>query len=392
MSMPTFPQIDPPLTREGSLNEIIASIAAEELSLSHILNAEGEKLQYVLGTLPGLGEAATLTEVMQINQSVQDTMSNIMEQQMLLSGKLSAAMTAPVLPGPAGPTGATGATGPAEGAAGVTGPTGPTGAEGPIGAVGAAGPTGATGPAGAAGATGPTGAGGAAGPTGAAGPAGATGVTGATGPTGADGAVGATGATGPTGADGAAGLAGITGAAGAAGPTGATGLTGPTGATGPALSSAFAANTQGSSVLVALGGTPIALPNAQLLSPDITVNAGNTVFTVAAPGTYQISYHVNTTAALLMGTRLVINGTNSVPSTINPALSVSNFENQIKVTLPANSTISLQLFTSIVGTAVLVSGGAGASLTIVRLDGTGLLSGSQSAGSEHDSELEIEDE
>lgn len=392
MSMPTFPQIDPPLTREGSLNEIIASIAAEELSLSHILNAEGEKLQYVLGTLPGLGEAATLTEVMQINQSVQDTMSDIMEQQMLLSGKLSAAMTAPVLPGPTGPTGATGAAGPAEGAAGVTGTTGPTGAEGPIGAVGATGPTGATGPAGAAGATGPTGADGAVGPTGTTGPAGATGAPGAAGPTGADGAAGATGATGPTGADGAAGLAGIAGAAGAAGATGATGLTGPTGATGPALSSAFAANTQGSSVLVALGGTPIALPNAQLLSPDITVNAGNTVFTVATPGTYQISYHVNTTAALLMGTRLVINGTNSVPSTINPALSVSNFENQIKVTLPANSTISLQLFTSIVGTAVLVSGGAGASLTIVRLDGTGLLSGSQSAGSEHDSDIEIEDE
>ena len=392
MSMPTFPQIDPPLTREGSLNEIIASIAAEELSLSHILNAEGEKLQYVLGTLPGLGEAASLTEVMQINQSVQDTMSNIMEQQMLLSGKLSAAMTAPVLPGPAGPAGATGAAGPAEGAAGVTGTTGPTGAEGPVGAVGATGPTGATGPAGAAGATGPTGADGAAGPTGTTGPAGATGAPGAAGPTGADGAAGAAGATGPTGADGAAGLAGIVGAAGAAGATGATGLTGPTGATGPALSSAFAANTQGSSVLVALGGTPIALPNAQLLSPDITVNAGNTVFTVATPGTYQISYHVNTTAALLMGTRLVINGTNSVPSTINPALSVSNFENQIKVTLPANSTISLQLFTSIVGTAVLVSGGAGASLTIVRLDGTGLLSGSQSAGSEHDSDIEIEDE
>ncbi len=392
MSMPTFPQIDPPLTREGSLNEIIASIAAEELSLSHILNAEGEKLQYVLGTLPGLGEAAALTEVMQINQSVQDTMSNIMEQQMLLSGKLSAAMTAPVLPGPAGPTGATGATGPAEGAAGVTGTTGPTGAEGPIGVVGATGLTGATGPAGAAGATGPTGADGAVGPTGTTGPLGATGVTGPTGPTGADGAVGATGATGPTGADGAAGLAGVVGAAGAAGPTGATGLTGPTGPTGPALSSAFAANTQGSSVLVALGGTPIALPNAQLLSPDITVNAGNTVFTVVTPGTYQISYHVNTTAALLMGTRLVINGTNSVPSTINPALSISNFENQIKVTLPANSTISLQLFTAIVGTAVLVSGGAGASLTIIRLDGTGLLSGSQSVDGEHDSEIEIGDE
>lgn len=174
MSLPTFPQIDPPLTREGSLNEIISSIAAEELSLSHILNAEGEKLQYVLGTLPGLEEAAALDEVMQVNQSVQETLSNVMEQQMLLTGKLTSAMSAPILPGPTGPTGATGATGPAEGVAGATGATGPTGTDGPVGAVGAAG---------AAGATGPTGAQGPAGPVGAAGAAGAAGVTGPTGAT-----------------------------------------------------------------------------------------------------------------------------------------------------------------------------------------------------------------
>ena len=112
MSMPTFPQIDPPLTREGSLNEIISSIAAEELSLSHILNAEGEKLQYVLGTLPGLEEAAAFEEVMNVNRSVQDTLSDVMEQQALLTAKLSAAMKAPILPGPAGPAGPTGAAGP----------------------------------------------------------------------------------------------------------------------------------------------------------------------------------------------------------------------------------------------------------------------------------------
>lgn len=298
MSLPTFPQIDPPLTREGSLNKIISSIAAEELSLSHILNAEGEKLQYVLGSLPGLESAAALDEVMQVNQSVQETLSSVMEQQMLLSSKLAAAMTAPILPGP-------------------TGPTGPMGAEGP-----------------------------------AEGPTGATGATGATGNAGISGAVGATGAAG---------------AAGTTGVTGPTGAAGDTGAVGPGLSSGFAANTEGSSVLVALGGTPIALPNAQLLSPDITVNGANTVFTVATPGTYQISYRVNTTVALLMGTRLVINGVNSVPSTVNPVVSTSSFENQINVTLPANSTISLQMFTSLVGTAILVGGGAGATLTIVRL-------------------------
>ena len=312
MSLPTFPPIEPPLSREGSINEIISSIAAEELSLSHILNAEGEKLQYVLGTLPGLETATALDEVMQVNQSVQETLSSVMEQQMMLTGKLASAMSAPILPGPTGATGATGATGPAEGPVGVTGPTGPTGADGPTGPTGAAGPTGTTGPTGAQGPIGPT---------------------------------GATGAVGPAGA------------------------VGPTGATGPNLTSTagFAANTQGSSVLVALGGSPIPLPNAQVLSPDITANTGNTVFTVATAGTYQISYHVNTTVALLMGTRLVINGVNSIPSTINPVVSTSNFENQIKVTLPANSTITLQLFTTIAGTAILVSGGAGASLTIIRL-------------------------
>ena len=40
--------------QRGQHNEIISSIAAEELSLSHILNAEGEKLQYVLGLCQAL--------------------------------------------------------------------------------------------------------------------------------------------------------------------------------------------------------------------------------------------------------------------------------------------------------------------------------------------------
>ena len=146
MSMPTFPKNDPPLTREGSLNEIISSIAAEELSLSHLLNVEGEKLQYVLGTMPGLDEAASLDEVMQVNKSVKDTLSGIMEQQMALTSKLGAVLKAPTLPGPEGPMGAEGPEGPdgpAEGEAGPNGPDGPDGAEGPAGPTG---PTGAPGP------------------------------------------------------------------------------------------------------------------------------------------------------------------------------------------------------------------------------------------------------
>ncbi len=335
MSQPTFPQIDPPLTREGSLNEIISSIAMEELSLSHILNAEGEKLQYVLGTLPGLDGAAALEEVLQVNQSVKDTLSSVMEQQMALTAKLSAALKAPTAPGPAGPTGPTGPTGPAEGAAGPTGATGPTGPDGAEGAAGAAGP---------------------------------------------DGAAGVTGATGPT------GTAGADGATGATGPTGPTGTAGPN----PTAAAGFAANTQGSSVLVSLGGSPIPLPDDQLLSPGITANAGNTTFTVASAGTYQISYHVNTTLALLMGTRLVINGVNNVPSTIAPAAATTSFENKIKVALPANSTVTLQMYPiALAGTAILVGNGAGASLTIIRLEETSTAAGS---GSEHDVESPIEEE
>ena len=359
MSMPTFPQMDPPLTREGSLNEIISSIAAEELSLSHILNAEGEKLQYVLGTLPGLEDAASFEEVMKVNRSVQDTLADVMEQQTLLAAKLSAAMKAPVLPGPAGAAGPAGPTGPAEGPAGPTGPTGPTGAEGPAGAAGPTGPTGPDGPQGAAGVMGNPG------------PAGETGPAGPAGPTGPAGVAGPAGAEGP---------AGLPGAAGATGPAG------PTGATSPGLTAAFAANTQGSTIAVAVGGTPIALPNAQVLPSGITANSGNTVFTVAGAGTYQISYHVNTTLALQMGTRLVINGVNNAASTLSPALPPalprSSFENQITVKLPANSTISLQMYPpALAGAAILVGGGAGASLSIIWLDGS-----NPASDSEHDVE------
>lgn len=216
MSQPNFPTIDPPLTRDGSVNEIIASIAAEELSLSHILNAEGEKLQYVLGTLPGLSGGTGVQDVLDVNRSVQQTLDEITQQQLLLGAKLSAALDAPVFTGPTG----------------ATGPNGPN----------------------------------------------------------------------------------------------------------PTATAGFAANTAGTSL------------------------------TVATAGRYRISYHVNTTAALLMGSRLVINGGNNTASTIAPVLSVSSYENEIEVNLPANSTITLQLYPiALAGVAVLRSGGAGASLMIIRL-------------------------
>lgn len=88
MSMPSFPPNGADLTREEALTMIIASIAMEELALSHIINAEGEKLQYILGTLPGTKPCAGPQEVLAVNKSVASLLDVVTQNQMLLKSKL----------------------------------------------------------------------------------------------------------------------------------------------------------------------------------------------------------------------------------------------------------------------------------------------------------------
>lgn len=327
MSQPSFPNITPSITREDAINMILSSIALEELGLSHIINAEGEKIQFVLGTIPGItGPAATIDDVLEVNDSVRKTMNSIIQNQSLLNSKMQNALESSTMQGAIGPTGPTGATGPSGGATGptgITGVTGPTGATGAIGSTGSIGPTGPTGP---------------------------TGITGATGATGSVGQIGATGVTGPT---------GVTGTTGPSGPTGATG-------SNVTATNGFAENSTGVSIAVIVAGTPVPLPNAQILSPDITVDGSNTIFTVNTSGRYRISYYVNTTATLLLSTRLIINGSPNTASTITPLISLSNFSNEILINLTAGTTITLQLF-GLLGTAVLLNNSSGASLMIIRL-------------------------
>lgn len=304
MSMPQFDPT-PDLTRQDSVNQVISSIAFEELALSHIINAEGEKIQYAVGSLPGLETPASLDEVISVNDSASDMLETVLQSQMLLNGKLFDALQAPVLYGPTGPTGPTGSTGPEEGA------LGPAGAQGPTG------------------------------PTGVQGLPGPNGPQGETGPTGATGAAGPVGATGPTGAN-------------APSPP-------------PTATSAFAVNTAGTSVAVTDAGTTIAFPSIQLLPSGITLTGGNSLFTVTNAGTYRIAYYVNTTASLLMGTRLVMNGANIPQSTVPPTVPASSYYNEVTVSLTAGSTIQLQLYAAAPETATLLSGSVGASMTIIRL-------------------------
>ena len=179
MSLPTFPEIDPKITRERALDMILTSIAMEELALSHIMNAEGEKIQYILGTLETRdGEDPDIDEILCVNQSVTNLLDVVSQNQMLLKSKMEKVLqvlpgrcsgsTGPTGPqgptgptgssgGPAGPTGATGPTGPSGGPAGPTGPAGPQGERGSAGMQGDIGPTGSPGPRGGLGPTGPPG-------------------------------------------------------------------------------------------------------------------------------------------------------------------------------------------------------------------------------------------
>lgn len=252
----------------------------EELGLSHIINAEGEKIQYVLGTLPGItGPNATLEDVLATNESVRDTLETASYNQFFLKSKLEKALSSSQMVGATGATGPTGPTGPGGGPAGPAGPEGPTG---PIG------------------------------------PAGTQGLVGAQGPAGPQGATGATGATGSTGA------------------------TGPTG-TNTTATSAFAANTTGALIVAVAGGTLVPLPSSQVLPAGITVDGTNTVFTVATAGVYRISYAVNVTAALLLSTRILINSAAYTASTLAPIISLSSYSNEVLVNLAAGSTVSLSL-------------------------------------------------
>lgn len=81
MSMPV---IKPgTITREEAIGEIIESIAMEESSLSHILNAESEKIMSVVEN-PNV----TAAQLLAVNRSVKSTINAITRLESTLQAKL----------------------------------------------------------------------------------------------------------------------------------------------------------------------------------------------------------------------------------------------------------------------------------------------------------------
>lgn len=82
MSMPDISGSD--VLREQSVTDIIESVAREQAALSHILNAEGEKLQ-AFTSMPGVTPALRLTA----NKSVKNMVDTIAKLEMHLQTKLN---------------------------------------------------------------------------------------------------------------------------------------------------------------------------------------------------------------------------------------------------------------------------------------------------------------
>jgi hypothetical protein len=98
MGMPNIPNVEAniDINREDVINLLLASIAFEELGLAHLVNAEAEKIQFVLGTLEGQDlQDPSIDDLLEINRSVEQTLRSVIKNQMLLQFKLEDVLDIP---------------------------------------------------------------------------------------------------------------------------------------------------------------------------------------------------------------------------------------------------------------------------------------------------------
>lgn len=71
------------VTRCEAITDIIESVALQQAGLSHILNAEGEKLQ------KAIENSATSEELLEVNSSVESMINSIARLELILQNKLA---------------------------------------------------------------------------------------------------------------------------------------------------------------------------------------------------------------------------------------------------------------------------------------------------------------
>lgn len=82
MSMPVISTAANPISMSQAITDLIESIALEETALSHILNAEGEKLQKVLAM------DTCLEDILRVNETVAGMVASVNDLEHTLRDKL----------------------------------------------------------------------------------------------------------------------------------------------------------------------------------------------------------------------------------------------------------------------------------------------------------------
>lgn len=104
MSLPVFPNPETILSREEAIQAILTSIAMEEAALSHILNAEGEKIQYAVAHAKANPCEADMHALLEINKSASSLVEKVTDMQMILKNKMRLAVDSlPPIPAPPHP-------------------------------------------------------------------------------------------------------------------------------------------------------------------------------------------------------------------------------------------------------------------------------------------------
>lgn len=83
MSMPVIRRSEDPVTICQAITDLIESIALEETALSHILNAEGEKIQKVIAL-----QCVDFCQLMEVNESVANMVAVVSGLEQTLKEKL----------------------------------------------------------------------------------------------------------------------------------------------------------------------------------------------------------------------------------------------------------------------------------------------------------------
>lgn len=92
MSQPTLPNITPTisLNMDQTIAMLLSSIALEEMAMAHLINAEAEKMQYVLGTLDSRLKSAvapSFEQLLEIQRSIGRMMNHVINKELQLNMK-----------------------------------------------------------------------------------------------------------------------------------------------------------------------------------------------------------------------------------------------------------------------------------------------------------------